>query len=88
MLGTKGDLGAEPKIVILLDRVGLVVERSEINVADPAADEDPHALDGNGIPVAVQRDAEDQLGIIADLQIVPLRARQCSADGVGSRSAV
>ncbi len=57
----KRKLHATPKLIVLFDGVGVVVEDTKIAFPNPSTNEHPHALDGNSLLIIIYRDTEDQL---------------------------
>lgn len=68
---SKWKLGATPKLFVLFDGIGVVVEHPEVVRADFSTDKDPHPLDRYGLFVIVYRDAKNQLRKIARSERLP-----------------
>ena len=71
MASRKRNFDSAPKLIILFDGIGVIVENTEIVLTDPSTNKHPHPLDGYRFLFVVHRDTKDQLGKVSGLKRLP-----------------
>ena len=68
----KRKLDAAPKLIILFNGVGVVIQNTQLRAEHSLANDYPHALHGNGSLWIVYADAKDQFGVVSRLKPLAL----------------